>query len=41
MEYSASFLQPFTKIIETNAKNGVVPLVTSNAKLFLMTIWLD
>ena len=26
MEYSASFLQPFTEIIETNAKNGVVPI---------------
>ena len=32
-------LQPFTEIIETNAKNSVVPLATSNVKLFLMTIW--
>ena len=34
-----SKLQPFTEIIETNAKNGLVPLVTSNVKLFLETIW--
>ena len=26
MEYSALFLQPFKEIIETNAKNGVVPI---------------
>ena len=32
-------LQPLTEITETNAKNGVVPLATSNVKLFLMTIW--
>ena len=32
-------LQPFTEIIETNAKNGLVPLATSNVKLFLETIW--
>ena len=41
MEYSGSFLQPLTEIIETNAKNRVVPLATSNVKLFLMTILLD
>ena len=40
MEYSASFLQPFTEIIETNAKNGVFPLATSKVKHFLMAIWL-
>ena len=31
--------QSFTEIIETNAKNGVVPLATRNIKLFLETIW--
>ena len=31
-------LQSFTEIIETNAKNGFVPLATSNVKLFLETI---
>ena len=25
MEYPPSFIQPFTEIIETNAKNGVFP----------------
>ena len=34
-----SEIQPFTKSIETNAKNGLVPLATSNVKLFLKTIW--
>ena len=33
------YLQSFTEIIETNAKNGVVPLATSNVKLFLETRW--
>ena len=32
-------LQPFTEIIETNAETGLVPLATSNVKLFLETIW--
>ena len=33
------YLQSPTKIIETNAKNGVVPVATSNVKLFSKTIW--
>ena len=32
-------LQSFTESMETNAKNGVVLLATSNVKLFLDTIW--
>ena len=32
-------LQSSTEIIETTAKNGVIPVATSNLKLFLKTIW--
>ena len=28
-----------SEIIETTTKNGVVPVSTSNVKLFLETIW--
>ena len=38
---NVELLQPFTEIIETNAKSGLVPLATSNVKLFLETIWSD
>ena len=34
--YSA---QSCSKVIETNSKNGVVAVATSNVKLFLKTIW--
>ena len=32
-------IQCWSEIIETNAKNGVAPVATSNVKLFLKTIW--
>ena len=32
------FYNPPTKIIETTAKNSVVPVATSNVKLFLKTL---
>ena len=32
-------LQWWSEIVETSAKNSVVPVATSNAKLFLKTIW--
>ena len=31
----ATSLQLFSEIIETTAKNGVVPIATTNVKLFL------
>ena len=32
-------LQRWSEIIGTTTKNGVVPVATSNVKLFLETIW--
>ena len=34
-------IQSYTEIIETTAKNDVVPVATSNLKHFLMIIWED
>ena len=39
MKYVSYSLQPSTEVIETTAKNCVVPVATSNLKLFLKTIW--
>ena len=35
-----SYLQSSAEIIETTAKNGVVPVATSNLKLFLNTSYM-
>ena len=32
-------LQRLSEIIETRAKNSIVPVATRNVKLFLKTIW--
>ena len=37
--YTTATLQSPSEIIGTTAKNGIVPVSTSNVKVFLGTIW--